>query len=117
MTSLWTFSDTDTAGVATLVRSWPAVSPVPRPDWCGEPQNSSAISVPSSALVKTEDIPKDRFTLYDVVITAGEDKIPSPTQSRNEPSNSDASGSPGGAPIKTLAPALAGLGAAVAVFL
>ncbi|KAJ4303692.1 hypothetical protein N0V90_002593 [Kalmusia sp. IMI 367209] len=129
----WTFSDTDTAGVATLTRSIPGSPTTPIPDWCSTGSGGySDISVPSSELLRTFKVDKSTFALYTFVITAGEEKIPSattggsastasvtPTGSGGGSENpaSETSGSPGAAPMRTVAPALAGLGAAVAVFL
>lgn len=127
ITQLWSFSDTDSAGVETIVHTVPAYSSRPKPEWCGTETDLRNISVPSSALVKTLEQPKSNFHAYQFVITAGEEKLSSATTGAVASTGSLAptgtketgtgAGSPGAAPVKTMAPALAGLGAAVAMFL
>ncbi|KAL1595054.1 hypothetical protein SLS60_009740 [Paraconiothyrium brasiliense] len=126
LTQLYTFSDTDTAGVETIVHTFPGRnSTTPIPDWCSSETDRSKISVPSSALVDTFQPAKSSFNQYQVIITAGEEKLPSATTggvvstSGSTPTGTVGSGtgSPGAAPMKTVTPALAGLGAAVAMLL
>ncbi|KAJ4347081.1 uncharacterized protein N0V89_011017 [Didymosphaeria variabile] len=125
-TQLYTFSDTDTAGVETIVRTLARPnSKTPIPGWCSSETDRSKISVPSSALAETYQPAKSSFNQYQFVITAGEEKLPSATTGGavstdgSTPTGTEDSGtgSPGAAPMKTVAPALAGLGAAVAMFL
>ncbi|KAF2183468.1 hypothetical protein K469DRAFT_710633 [Zopfia rhizophila CBS 207.26] len=130
-TQLWTFSDTDTAGVETIVRSFPGSPNTPIPDWCNE---GSDAPVPSSALINDAPFQSTYFGTYEFIITAGEEKVSATTggvvsTSSVEPTGSQASsggtgstaaatgaeGTGEAAPMNTVAPALAGL-AAVAVF-
>ncbi|KAL5392583.1 hypothetical protein PMIN02_006094 [Paraphaeosphaeria minitans] len=105
-TQLYSFSDTDAVGVETIT-------------------DIDDISVPSSALVETYPHAKSDFNAYQFVITAGEEKLPKVTTGGAASTGGPAStgtdgtgtGSEGAAPMKTLAPALDGLGAAVAWFL
>lgn len=139
-TQLYSFSDTDSVGVETIVGTFPGYSSRPNPEWCGTGTIVTNISVPSSALVETLELPKSDFNQYQFIITAGEEKLPSATTGGTANTGSPAetgteetgtgstgtavtgtegtgTGSPGAAPMKTVAPALAGLGAAVAMFL
>lgn len=91
------------------------------------------LSVPESARIETFTMPRSDFGLYRFVITAGEEKLPkattgaavtsgsvTPTGTGSQgpaETSSQASNSSGAAPMKTVAPALAGLGAAVAMFM
>jgi hypothetical protein len=125
ITQLYTFSDTDTAGVETIVRTIPGIPSSPNPKWCGTETDPANISVPSSELVMTFQEAKSSFNQYEFIITAGEEKLPSATTgqtaSTGNPVPTGTEGSkpafPGAAPMKTVAPALAGLGVAVAMFL
>jgi hypothetical protein len=125
ITQLYTFSDTDTAGVETIIHTIPGISSSPNPKWCGTETDPANISVPSSELVKTFQRAKSSFNQYEFIITAGEEKLPSATKGGAASTGSSAptvtegsgTGSPGAAPMKTVAPALAGLGAAVVMFL
>ncbi|KAK7184627.1 hypothetical protein DPSP01_000354 [Paraphaeosphaeria sporulosa] len=124
-TQLYSFSDTDSVGVETIVRTFPGFSSRPNPEWCGTETDIRNISVPSSALVETYPQARSDFNAYQFIITAGEEKLPKATTGGAASTGSLAptgtggggTGSEGAAPMKTLAPALAGLGAAVAWFL
>jgi hypothetical protein len=127
-TMLWTFSDTDTAGVETIVRTFPGSPTTPAPDYCSA---GSDAPVPSSVLQFNEVLPRDSFVNYEIIITAGEEKLsattggavttsgPEPTgpQTSNQGPAASETGNGASAPMRTMVPALAGLGAAAAVFL
>lgn len=137
-TKVWSFTETDTTGVETLVWTRPSAPTTPVPDWCSV---SGIPTVPSSALTTSAPVPRSSFGTYQIIITAGEEKISAasggtgstssagPTGSQASSGGTNSSTAPTGtaptgtaptgaaAPMKTMVPALAGLGAAVAVFL
>jgi hypothetical protein len=123
MTRLWTFSDTDTQGVETIEITFAGSPTTPVPAFCTDAPDAP---VPSSELGWVDTVERDRFVTFQVVITAGEEKIISATAggtvktSGAEPTGTAAneeSGNGASAPMRTLTPALAGLGAAAAIFL
>ena len=135
-TQLWTFSEQGEKGTETIrftIPGSPGTKPVP--DWCGTAQAASQVTyVPESEIVRFSDEPRSNFGMFQFVITAGEEKLgsgratptPTPTETGAQPEGSGeapketGSGSvefPGSAPMKTMAPALAGMGAAMAMFL
>ncbi|KAK7186188.1 hypothetical protein DPSP01_005018 [Paraphaeosphaeria sporulosa] len=134
-TLLWTFSDTDAAGVQTIVRPDPHAENYysnPPPDWCsGFSQNYSNVVVPSSALTSSWTLQKSEMGLFGFTITAGEEKMAKATTGASVTVGSatptatgtgagagrTGGGSAGAAPARTMAPALWGVGAAVAMFL
>lgn len=128
-TVLWTYSFAETEkGVDTILRTVPgsASTSSTMPAWCPEGgadrSQFSDISVPESAMMGTFTAAADRFGAYEVVITAGMEKLPTVTTGSAGGAGTSSggvskTGSPGIAPMKTMAPGLAGLGVAVAMFL
>jgi len=129
-TSLWTFNDPGTMGVETVVRTMPGSPTTPPPDWCTAGPDITEVSVPSSELVHSFSL--SSLATYKLIVTAGEEKLRATTGGvastpTVEPTGSQppadgstptpTSGSGAAAPVKTMAPALAGIGAAVAMFL
>lgn len=134
ISQLWTFSEEGQKGTDTLVWTIPGSPSTLQPEWCGTTATAvSEVEVPSSALVNTVDEPRSQFGYFQFVITAGEEKLASAsatvggavkttgatatattTESVEE---SKAADSPGSAPMRTVAPVVAGMGAAVAMFL
>lgn len=119
-------SDTGTASVESIVKTVPISTTTPFKLKCG---TISEAPVPSSAPVGVP-LPRTAFETHEFIITAGEEKLaaaaggaPStsnagPTGSQTSKGASATESSTGvAASMKTMAPALAGLGAAVAIFL
>jgi hypothetical protein len=120
------FSDTDTASVETNVKTRPISTTTPFKLKCG---TISEAPVPSSVPVGVP-VPRTAFETHEFIITAGEDKVaaaaggaastssagPTGSQTSNG-TGTTASPTGAAASMKTIAPALAGLGAAVAMFL
>ncbi|KAF2273059.1 uncharacterized protein EI97DRAFT_436483 [Westerdykella ornata] len=134
VTKEWTFSDPGTQGVETIVRTFPPSPTTPVPDWCSAISDLTGGSVPSSVLTTTAEVPVSEFTTFTFILTAGEEKLVpattagAPTSSTPVPTgsapnsgrtgtSSSTAGTGAAAPMKTVAPALAALGAAVAGFL
>lgn len=126
-TQLWTYSNSETAGVETIIRTFPAGPTTAPPDFCS---NSDA-PIPSSELEWVNSGSKEAFAPYKIIITAGEEKMkptaggvattsgPEPTGAKStgtEPTGSETDNG-ASAPMRTMVPALAGLGAVAAVFL
>lgn len=127
---LWTFSDKGTVGVETIVRSFGGQSRAVS-EWC----TNTAVEPPSVGSFDTFTRDADIFATYEFIITAGEEKLSAtagsgPTALDAKPTGTEsgtgsasgtgpaeATGTGAAAPMKTMAPLVAGLGAAVAVFL
>lgn len=130
-TSLWTFSDPGTSGVETIVRSWGGYTRGVS-EWC----TKEGAETPGPIATFTQD-PNEGYGLatYQFIITAGEEKLSAtagagPTASDTKPTGTESgsggaigngpaepTGTGAAAPMKTMAPLMAGLGAAVAVFM
>ena len=138
-TVVWTYSQDREVGTETIVRTFPGTPTTSQviPEWCPSETELAApeivsFQVPESGKVRTFTKARSEFGLYTFVITAGQEKLPmattgasvggsgtatetgsqAPTGTGSQVSKFD-----GGAPVQTMAPALAGLGAAVAMFL
>lgn len=118
VTQLWTYSNSETAGVETIVRTFAGSPTTPAADFCSAGEDAP---IPSSELQWEAAVPKEDFGTFTMIITAGEEKMKptaggAATTSGAEPTGSE-SGNGASAPMRTMAPALAGLGAIAAVFL
>lgn len=135
LTRVWTPNPSNTEDVETVVQTYPGRPTTPPPDWCSGVSDDQG-PVPSSALRKETLIDRDEIPTFTFIITAGEEKLPEPTaggtpstehtaatttetgESEGSESTATTTEESGVAmPAKTLAPVLAGLGAAVAAFL
>jgi hypothetical protein len=104
---------TYSSGVETVLETIEYLSlPTGTPySWCGEgefqgyPSDFSGIVSTISTLSATD------AATYQVIITAGQEKLPSKTSSSQQPSSTGAA-----VPLRTAAPAYIGLGAALAAF-
>lgn len=115
---------TYSAGTETIVQTFTARPRTSTPDWCDDETYPSTFT----GVQSTQTFRRDEFAMYQVIITAGQEKLnatagASATLSSAQPTGSQAvSGSavstPTGAaaPMKTLGPAVIGLGAAMAAF-
>ncbi|PSN67544.1 hypothetical protein BS50DRAFT_574220 [Corynespora cassiicola Philippines] len=134
LTNLWTFTDTDTAGVETILRTYVNSPTAPVPTWCAD-ENAP---IPTSDLITPVKIPRSEYGTYELVITAGEEKLrattggsvstsgPQPTGTGSEAASvatSSEAAATGGAgdtgaatSVRGAAPAVAGLGAAIAAY-
>lgn len=125
LSSEWTHSEGGTVGVETMLWTIGGQDGEVR-EWC----TKEGAEPPSSEAIHTFTRDADYFATYEFIITAGEEKLRAttgagPTGTDAKPTGTGASGTgPADAtetgaavPMKTMAPLVAGLGAAVAVFL
>ncbi|KAH7072358.1 hypothetical protein FB567DRAFT_454806 [Paraphoma chrysanthemicola] len=110
---------TYSAGVETIVRTlaYGVQSSRSRPDWCND-----ASFVPSDGYSVTATIPRSDIGTFQLVVTAGQEKLNATQGAGVSLSSPTLTGSTSGfstaaaMPMKTMAPLVAGLGAAIAVF-
>jgi hypothetical protein len=110
------------AGIETITRSivYRPYTPSSTPSWCSETDYT-----PSSGYARTYTMSDNTLGTYQLVITAGAEKLSSATQGvsaslsgATPTASSGSAGSVGAAgPMRTAAPVLVGLGAAAAMFL